>query len=79
MGTRGKIRNSTGYCLVDKQVSIIGIQYISNPLTGNRFIKNRNRCYYLDDGRCILGNECSIFINAPVFIEVNPNDAVDEY
>ena len=69
MATYSKKKSAQGYCVVDKGVVAIPIEYISSPWGddhGERtYIRNSNQCCYLADGRCSLGKECEIYKNAP--------------
>lgn len=70
MATYSIKRSANGYCIVDKSVVAIPIEYISSPFEENNgvrtYIRNSNQCSYLADGRCSLGRECEIYKSAPV-------------
>lgn len=58
-----------GYCIVYKSNVAIRIEYVSIPLPTDRngyrtFWKNSNQCYYLQEGKCNLRNECEVFKKA---------------
>ena len=65
MNTISKKSNAYGYCMVDKHYVHIPIKYISLQLSNkSNFIKTENKCPYLFEGKCDLGNECQIFKDA---------------
>ena len=70
MATYSMKKSANGYCVVDKSVVAIPIEYISSPFEENNgertYIRNSNQCSYLVDGRCSLGRECEIYKSAPV-------------
>lgn len=69
MATLSRNYYSSGFCPIDKEDVTIEIEYISIPRPtderGKRtFTKAHNRCCYLREGKCALGDECGIFKNA---------------
>ena len=70
MATYSMKKSANGYCVVDKSVVAIPIEYISSPFEENNgertYIRNSNQCSCLVDEHCSLGKECEIYKNAPV-------------
>lgn len=69
MATLSRKYYSSGYCPIDKETVTIEIEYISIPRPSDErgkrtFSKAHNRCFYLREGKCSLGDECEIFKDA---------------
>lgn len=70
MGSINKTFIEAGFCEVDQNNVHIEIGYLSIPKVNNNsksqeYCKINNKCWYLNKGKCNLGNECKIFKNAP--------------
>lgn len=71
MGSINKKFYEDGYCAIDQNNVTIEISYLSVPKVNSsdaqKYCKINNKCWYLNEGKCNLGNECNIFKNAPDF------------
>ena len=69
MATLSRNYCASGYCPIDKSVVAIEIEYISLPRPSDErgkrtFTKAHNKCFYIREGKCSLGDECEIFKKA---------------
>lgn len=64
-----------GFCPVDGTNVTIEITYLSVPKINfsdvQQFCKIKNKCWYLNDGKCKLKQECPIYKDAPAFKTLN--------
>ena len=71
MSSINKIFYEEGFCPIDQNKVTIEISYLSVPKveTNNKkeYAKIKNKCWYLNNGKCNLGNECEIFKKASNF------------
>lgn len=80
MGTVSKNIHRHGYCPVDKTTVSIPVSYYSAPQEretrkNTTFFKSRrNDCVYLTQGKCNLGLECPIYVDAPSPIQLDISD-----
>ncbi|MDD2958950.1 MAG: hypothetical protein PHE06_07955 [Lachnospiraceae bacterium] len=79
MATISKKISRIGFCKVDNDQAPIPIEYISFPDDGSTrrnmtFVKNSNQCPYLAEGKCNLGKECQIYIDAEKQIKLDISD-----
>lgn len=62
-----------GFCEVDGNNVTIEISYLSMPKVTHsekqQFVKMRNMCWYLKEGKCNLGNKCPIYLKAKAIID----------